>query len=41
MATESARASSAAESRFRIDAPNSRPRVVKMVALDPAHSELF
>jgi hypothetical protein len=34
MATESARASSAAESRFRIDAPNSRPRVVKMVALD-------
>ena len=26
--------SSAAEARFRIDAPNSRPRVVKVIALD-------
>lgn len=34
MSSESARASSAAESRFRIDAPNSRPRAVKVVALD-------
>jgi hypothetical protein len=34
MPSESARASSAAESRFRIDAPNARPRAVKVVALD-------
>jgi hypothetical protein len=34
MSSESARASSAAESRYRIDAPNARPRVVKVVALD-------
>jgi hypothetical protein len=34
MASESARASSAAEARFRIDDPNPRPRVVKVVALD-------
>lgn len=34
MASETARASSAAESRFRIDDPNSRPRIVKVVALD-------
>ena len=34
MPSESARATSAAESRFRIDDPNSRPRVVKAVALD-------
>jgi len=34
MPSESARASSAAEARFRIDAPNSRPRAVKVVALD-------
>jgi hypothetical protein len=34
MPSESTRASSAAESRFRIDAPNSRPRAVKVVALD-------
>jgi hypothetical protein len=35
MQTESARMSSAAEARFRIDAPNSRPRAVKVIALDP------
>jgi hypothetical protein len=35
MQSESARMSSAAEARFRIDAPNSRPRAVKVVALDP------
>jgi hypothetical protein len=34
MPSESARASSAAEARYRIDAPNSRPRAVKVVALD-------
>ena len=32
--SQSARAASAAEARFRIDAPNSRPRAVKVVALD-------
>ena len=32
--SESARAASAAEARFRIDAPNSRPRAVKVIALD-------
>jgi hypothetical protein len=38
MLSESARMSSAAEAAFRIQAPNSRPRVVKIVALD-AESE--
>ena len=33
-ASQSARAASAAEARFRIDAPNSLPRAVKVVALD-------
>jgi hypothetical protein len=32
--SESARMSSAAEARFRIDAPNSKPRRVKVIALD-------
>src|SRR6476660_9670479 len=32
--SESARMSSAAEARFRIDAPNSKPRAVKVIALD-------
>lgn len=36
MVSESARMSSAAEARFRIDAPNSKPRRVKVIALDPA-----
>ena len=36
MLTESARVTTAAESRFRIDKPNSRPRVVHVVALDGA-----
>ena len=35
MESESARMTTAAESRFRIDAPNSKPRVVKVIALDP------
>jgi hypothetical protein len=34
MLSESARMSSAAEARFRIQAPNSKPRVVKVIALD-------
>lgn len=34
MQSESARAGSAAEARFRIDDANSRPRAVKVVALD-------
>ena len=34
MQSESARAASAAEARFRIDAPNSRRRAVKVIALD-------
>ena len=34
MQSESARVASAAEARFRIDAPNSRPRAVKVIALD-------
>src|SRR5262245_62492244 len=36
MDSESARMSSAAEARFRVDYPNSKPRVVKVVALDEA-----
>jgi len=35
MLSESARMSSGAEARFRIDAPNSKPRHVKVIALDP------
>jgi hypothetical protein len=34
MVTESARMSSAAEARFRIDRPNSRPRAITVIALD-------
>ncbi len=34
MLSESARATRAEESRFRIDAPNSHPRAVKVIALD-------
>jgi len=36
MLSESARVTTAAEARFRIDAPNSKPRHVKVVALDRA-----
>jgi hypothetical protein len=39
MLSETARMTTAAEARFRIDAPNSKPRHVKVIALDPA-SEL-
>jgi hypothetical protein len=34
MQSESARMSSAAEAKFRIEAPNSQPRAVKVIALD-------
>src|SRR5262245_2546867 len=40
MQSESARMSSAAEVRFRIDAPNSVPRSVKVIALDPPSERL-
>jgi len=36
MLSESARMSSAAEARYRIDAPNAKPRHVKVIALDAA-----
>lgn len=36
MISESARATTAAEARFRLDTPNSRPRATRIVALDPA-----
>src|ERR1700740_504088 len=36
MQSESARMSSTAEAKFRIEAPNSRPRAVKVIALDAA-----
>jgi hypothetical protein len=36
MASESARMTTAAEARFRIDAPNSQSRAIKVIALDRA-----
>jgi hypothetical protein len=36
MLSESARMSSAAEARFRVQAPNSLPRAIKVIALDAA-----
>jgi hypothetical protein len=41
MDSESARMSSAAEARFRIDYPNSKPRAVKVVALDAASERVI
>ena len=41
MQTESARMSSAAEARFRIDYPNSKPRAVKVIALDAASKQVI
>ena len=35
MLSESARMTTAAEARFRIDDPNSKPRADKVIALDP------
>jgi hypothetical protein len=40
MLSESARMSSAAEARYRVSAPNSFPRTVKLVALDAAGEEV-
>jgi len=40
MLSESARMASAAEARFRIEAPNSTPRAVKVIALDRASERL-
>jgi hypothetical protein len=40
MDSESARMSSAAEARFRIDYPNSQPRAVKVIALDQASEQV-
>ena len=40
MLSESARMSSAAEARFRIQAPNATARAVKVAALDPASDRL-
>jgi hypothetical protein len=41
MDSESARMSSAAEARFRIDYPNSQPRAVKVIALDAASERVI
>lgn len=40
MLSESARVTTATEARFRIDYPNSKPRAVKVVALDDASRAL-
>lgn len=40
MQSESARMSSAAEAKFRIDRPNSQPRAVKVIALDGASERI-
>ena len=40
MLSESARMSSAAEAAFRVQAPNSRPRAIKVVALDGAGEDV-
>ena len=40
MDSESARMSSAAEAKFRIERPNSRPRAVKVIALDAASERI-
>jgi len=40
MLSESARMSSAAEARFRVQAPNSKPRRIKVIALDRPSEEI-
>lgn len=40
MLSESARMSSEAEARFRLQVPNSKPRSIKVVALDPGSEAL-
>ncbi len=39
--SESARATAAAESRFRVDYPNSQPRTARIIALDAASHEVL
>jgi hypothetical protein len=41
MQTESARMSSASEAKFRITAPNSLPRTIKIIALDPRSASVL
>jgi hypothetical protein len=41
MISESARMTTRAEARYRIDAPNSQPRAVKVIALDAASEEVI
>jgi hypothetical protein len=40
MLSESARMTTAAEAKFRIDAPNSKPRAIKVIALDKRSEEV-
>lgn len=40
MLSESARMSSAAETRFRVQAPNSLPRAIKVIAMDPPSEDV-
>ena len=40
MLSESARMSSAAEARFRIQAPNSMPRAIKVIAMDASSDDV-
>jgi hypothetical protein len=40
MVSESARVTTAAESKFRINAPNSKPRAIKVIALDQRSEEI-
>ena len=40
MLSESARMTTAEEARYRIDYPNSKPRAVKVIALDPPSEEV-
>ena len=40
MLSESARMSSAAEARFRVQAPNSLPRAIKVIAMDPPSDDV-
>jgi hypothetical protein len=40
MQSESARMTTAQEARYRVDYPNSKPRAVKVIALDPPSEEL-
>jgi hypothetical protein len=41
MPSESARVTTAAEAKFRINAPNSQPRAVKVIALDAASEQVL